>query len=93
MVTWLELLAYKITRHKMLSHSKLYTYVYKSKLGVRDMASEWKDHVATIAREIDAEKETVPYGYDDLRDEHTMFVQDVDADLKKYWHATQGDKR
>ena len=56
------------------------------------MTSEWKDHVAFCAREIAAEKETVPYGYDDLRDEHTMFVQDIDADLKKYWHATQGGK-
>ena len=82
------------------------------------MTSEWKDHVAFCAREIAAEKETVPYGYDDLRDEHTMFVQDIevemrksfeqrpkkfyhfinnevsdiDADLKKDWHATQGDK-
>ena len=56
------------------------------------MTSEWKDHVASCAREIAAEKETVPYGYDDLRDEHTMFVQDVDADLKKYWQATQGRK-
>jgi|TARA_R110000851_G_scaffold232752_1_gene385347 hypothetical protein len=70
----------------------LYTYVYKIKLGDTDMTSEWKDHVAYCAREIAAEKETVPYGYDDLRDEHTMFVQDIEADLKKYWHATQGDK-
>jgi hypothetical protein len=70
----------------------LYTYVYKIKLGDTDMTSEWKDHVAFCAREIAAEKETVPYGYDDLRDEHTMFVQDIEADLKKYWHATQGDK-
>lgn len=93
MVTWLELLAYKVTRHKMLSHSKLYTYVYKSKLGDTDMASEWKDHVATLAREIAVGKEESPYEYD-VRDERTtMFVQDIDADLKKYWHATQGDKR
>ncbi len=82
------------------------------------MTSEWKDHVAYCALEMAAEKETVPYGYDDLRDEHTMFVQDIEvemrksfeqrhkkyynfinnevsdieADLKKYWHATQGDK-
>ena len=70
----------------------MYTYVYKIKLGDTDMTSEWKDHVAFCAREIAAEKETVPYGYDDLRDEHTMFVKDIEADLKKYWHATQGDK-
>ena len=70
----------------------MYTYVYKIKLGDTDMTSEWKDHVAFCAREIAAEKETVPYGYDDLRDEHTMFVQDIEADLKKYWHATQGDR-
>ena len=83
------------------------------------MTSEWKDHVAYCALEIAAEKEGVPYGYDDLRDEHIMFVeerfpnyiccyfngitknlgdlsmpslnQEIDADLKKYWHATQGD--
>ena len=79
-----------------------------NQLGDTDMTSEWKDHVAFCAREIAAEKETVPYGYDDLRDEFCnnystevsraktrlddMFKQDIDADLKKYWHATQGDK-
>jgi len=91
MVTWLELLAYKVTRPKMLPHSNVIK-LYNKRLGDTDMTSEWKDHVAHCARgEIAAEKETVPYGYDDLRDEHTtMFKQDIDADLKKYWHATQG---
>tara|TARA_R110000822_G_scaffold130245_2_gene266761 strand:+ start:149 stop:367 length:219 start_codon:yes stop_codon:yes gene_type:complete len=71
------------------------------------MTSEWKDHVASCAREIAAEKETVPHG-DDMADAFLnnysievsraktlldgMFNQDIDADLKKYWHATQGDK-
>jgi len=56
------------------------------------MTSEWKDHVATIAREIAVGKEENPYEYD-VRDERTtMFVQDIDADLKKYWQATQGRK-
>jgi len=54
------------------------------------MASEWKDHVATIAREIAVGKEENPYGYD-VRDERTtMVVQDIDAELRKHWQATQG---
>jgi len=66
--------------------------MYNKRLGVRDMTSEWRDHVATRAREIAADKETEPYRYD-VRDEPVNTSNKaVDADLEKYWHATQGDK-
>ena len=41
------------------------------------MTSEWRDHVATRAREIAADKETEPYRYD-VRDEPVISMEEVD---------------
>lgn len=58
------------------------------------MTSEWKAFAIEREREIAMEKETVPYGYHNLRDERdTMFVQDLDSELKRYWNATQRTKQ
>jgi len=51
--------------------------MYNKRLGVRDMTSEWRDHVATRAREIAADKETEPYRYD-VRDEPVIPMEEVD---------------
>ena len=43
------------------------------------MTSEWRDHVATRAREIAADKETEPYRYD-VRDEPAIPMEEVDIE-------------
>ena len=60
----------------MLSPNKV-IHMYNKRLGVRDMTSEWRDHVATRAREIAADKETEPYRYD-VRDEPVIPMEEVD---------------
>jgi hypothetical protein len=58
------------------------------------MTSEWKAFAIEREREIAMEKETVPYGYHNLRDERdTMFVQDLDSELKRHWNAIQRIKQ
>ena len=69
------------------------------------MTNEWKEHLSACLSEIEQDHELTPHWVSHLRDEptteylttnhlitnHPMTqAQYIDAELRKYWHATQG---
>jgi len=54
------------------------------------MTSEWKDHVAYCAREIVEMRKSFEQRPKKFYHFINNEVSDIDADLKKYWRATQG---